>query len=380
MWFPAILVHMSQRYLPERDQMQAYCFIVELYRCFSSSFYPTEPVPVELRLGVLDNMYSWLKMTNKEDIDLQSFAQTLFGLLIFYTKYVSDDEIWCSDFIDLTKNATVYKTLAIQREHLRRYFHILEKIDRLGIKTDILTDTQIAELIKRSLVLIFRRMERDVMNFCRHSASLDYDNLIHLIKRPWNRSVRQAFSDECMNLVFTCPGMGNLVDSVSPIVRVGYNSMTVPLRIWRQVTERSLSQNEERYLTKIFSLQEQLHNLRMKLKNSVGLFADFCSLRGLEKELLPACIAYFSGQTEHRVFLRSTVQAVRKAASGLHNQSWLSDWNDLILDCAKLNPLCSHTVKSQYACSDLFFSPTKTSKPVRAADHSESHAFLEQSF
>jgi|GEM_PF-5502410 len=218
MWFLTMLSNMADRYLPEPDRASAQRFINELVICFASAFYEDD-IPMELKLGVVDKFFHFLRKAEKEKhpITLPIFAQELFGFLIVYAKYIDEQVCWLSDFTPLLTLAPVYKALGAEQDEGSIFEKMIGDLPNNGMTAESLSKDQLEYMAERARICNFRNIETNTLGRLNWSLSLDFHNLRHLFRRPWNTAVRTPFVEECRSMTFAEPRMEELIKVASTV-------------------------------------------------------------------------------------------------------------------------------------------------------------------
>lgn len=377
MWFEALLQKMTKQYLP-RNKNAARRYIQELLQSFKIKFYPDESIPIDLRLGILDKLFAYFSNEQNKDITLKNFAQTFFGLLIIYTKYIEDENPWLFDFSDMMEQPLVCRTLGALQDEYSIYSASPGKIERQGLNIGTLSTEQLARARTKHL----RRIEAEALHNQNFSMTLNYANLSQLFIQFRNKNILSAFSQECLNQHFQDKQMNALIDTVSATVSIGYCQLALPLRIWNLYNKKHLSEDEHHILRTILSLETRLTDLKPVTKTNPSALSHYRAIWSLEKKLLRATLTHYADDIDHPAFMRLASQAIKSAKTVLNDRDWKNKLDDLLLACSRLGKQHQSGQLSRYFAGDLFFppAPAKLVKPVRALTQTDSYSFLTQSF
>lgn len=387
MWFKHILLEMTARFMPH-DHPRAKSFTNNLFTEYKCEFYPKEPLPLELRLGILEKMHHFFIARQYQVISLDCFSQQLFGLLMIYTKSDSEhQDTWSRDFCYLTEHPVIHDSMEFSAIEKYCFDKSMRTLEKLGIPESSLSKEQLTGIDNRIQTRSLRWIETKVLKSIDHNITPNLPGLLQVFYFANDIYYLKEFMKECSAEQVIHPPLTELATHITDMLQaksvyVGFGKTPVSNALWKRYCDHKQTINEQRFMNAILSLQYELVRLRDEsCFNPVKYVPLLQALTLLEGRMIQATLSFFARDIDHKVFFQHVRQAAYQAKEIITDEAWLSYIDNLMLGAAKLNSACDSHHKAQYFRSTLLFKAksAEEAKYKHSVETTDAVTFITQS-
>ncbi|RUR17755.1 hypothetical protein ELY21_10620 [Legionella sp. km535] len=187
MWYFKFLEHLAAS-ICVSEARKAVLFIKQLITLVKREIYADNEFEPLFILGLVKDIFNFLKSSKNKDITLSQFAQRCVGLVILHAKSSDEEAIFSIDFIDVLKDKTIFNALNISKELavLRE-----EYLDGTCESDSVLSSSDLRSIneyiANRSLLIdytlnnMLRQIEKKTFADLNYVVSVDLNYLQHVL-------------------------------------------------------------------------------------------------------------------------------------------------------------------------------------------------------